>query len=688
MSTRVQLRYTPDLADALDAAGLAAHALEARPCPLADMPTARGVQVFLVSTAALAESGRPGGSALRALATAAGRRRAPGAIVLVGDAAAARAWRRYVHACTDDAGAAGPLAALVRAALETARLRAALVATRRQASAWQTALAEREAAVRELHQVGIALSTERDASALQDLILCKSRELTAADAGSLYLIETDPAAGHGNGKRRLRFELAQNDSIPTDYRRSTLPLSRSSLAGYVALTGEVLRIDDVYTLPPELPYGFNRAFDERTGYRTRSMLLVPMLNHDGEVVGVIQLINRKRHAGALLVTPEAVAREVIPFDDAAERLLRSFASQAAVALDNQQLLESIQRLFDGFVRASVQAIEARDPTTSGHSQRVAVLSVALAETVNACTEGRLASVEFSPQELRELRYAGLLHDFGKVGVREHVLVKAKKLYDWQLRAIEDRFAYARAVLVAHQSRDDVQYLLEHGVGAYHTTRANRDAALAAALADIDRDLAMVRQANEPTVLEEDCRHHLVEAGARRYADLDGVERPLLDPAETSLLTIPRGSLNEEERREIESHVTHTIRFLDLIPWTKDLRNVARIAGAHHEKLNGRGYPNRLHGEDIPLQSRIMAIVDIYDALTASDRPYKRAVPTEIALRILRQEADGGMLDAGLLDLFVEQRVYEVLGPPREVAPLVERPAVVAETARPGAAAAV
>src|SRR5262249_46320226 len=163
-------------------------------------------------------------------------------------------------------------------------------------------------------------------------------------------------------------------------------------------------------------------------------------------------------------------------------------------------------------------------------------------------------------------------------------IKAKKLYDWQLRTIEDRFAYARAALVAHQSRADVRYLLEHGVDAYQATRAERDALLSAALADIDRDLAMVRQANEPTVLEDDC-HHLVEAGARRYADLDGVERPLLEPAETALLTIPRGSLNEEERREIESHVTHTIRFLDLIPWTKDLRNVARIAGAHHEKLN-------------------------------------------------------------------------------------------------------
>src|SRR5581483_9327462 len=193
---------------------------------------------------------------------------------------------------------------------------------------------------------------------------------------------------------------------------------------------------------------------------------------------------------------EQVRREVIPFDDACERLLCSFASQAAVALDNQQLLERIQRLFDGFVRASVQAIESRDPTTSGHSQRVATLSVALGEAANACQHGWLGDVCFSAAELRELRYAGLLHDFGKVGVREHVLVKAKKLYDWQLDNIEERFARVRATLVAQHSRRELECLLAQGEPAFRATRQARESELARAVAALQRDLEVVRQANE------------------------------------------------------------------------------------------------------------------------------------------------------------------------------------------------
>jgi response regulator RpfG family c-di-GMP phosphodiesterase len=299
---------------------------------------------------------------------------------------------------------------------------------------------------------------------------------------------------------------------------------------------------------------------------------------------------------------------------------------------------------------------------------VATLSVGLAEAVSASRQGWLADVCFSPVELRELRYAGLLHDFGKVGVREHVLVKAKKLYDWQLQNVEERFARVRAVLVAQHSQAELQYLRTHGEQAYLAGESAREAALGEALLALEGDLAVVRQANEPTVLEEDRREHLAAAGSRRYVDLDGVERALLDPAELAMLAIPRGSLTDAERREIESHVVHTVRFLSLIPWTKDLRNVALIAGAHHEKLNGRGYPNALTADGIPVQSRIMTIADIYDALTAHDRPYKRAVPTDAALRILEQEAAAGLVDADLLGLFVDQGIYEVARSPKDSPP--------------------
>jgi HD-GYP domain-containing protein (c-di-GMP phosphodiesterase class II) len=667
MTLEIQLRFTPDLASAVDVPGLAAYGIEALPLPLAELatsaPAARGrtQRAFLVSAAALAEGGRRATAVLRVLAEDGGRRGAP-AVILVGAEQAVESGRRYASAHTPEVPGAAALAALVRSALETARLRIELAATRRAVAESRSALAVRDSALNELQRVAIALSAERNADTLQQLILTKSRELTSADAGSLYLVEEDPSTG---GKL-LRFQWSQNDTRPDDYvHRIAIPISPQSMAGYVALTGEVVSVADVYNLPPGVPYGFNPAFDQATGYRTRSMLLVPMVSHDGDVVGVIQLINRKRHFDVRLDSRETAKREVIPFDEACDRLLRSFASQAAVGLDNQQLLESIQKLFDGFVDASVQAIESRDPTTSGHSRRVADLSVALADRTNACGRDYLADIYFSDAEIRELRYAAVLHDFGKVGVREHVLIKAKKLYPWQLKSLEERFATARALLVAHHSRRDIEYLLTHGVDGYRAVQTDREAMLAAALADLERDLAVVRQCNEPTVLEEDRRAHLVEVAARRFADLGGNERLLLEPTELDMLSIPRGSLNDEERREIESHVTHTVRFLRLIPWTKDLSNIAKIAGAHHEKLNGRGYPSALPGDDIPVQSRIMTISDIYDALTARDRPYKRAVPIDAALNILRKEAEGGMIDGTLLELFIGEGVFEVVRPPRE-----------------------
>lgn len=667
MTLDIHLWYTSDLAGAVDVPGLAAYGVEAQPFALAadglaPAGPARGRRAFLVSASALAAIRRGATGALKRLTGEASHRRAAPAVILVGEAASLAAWERQVAALTPRVPEAAALTALVRSALDTARLRAELAATKRAAAESRAALTQRDATLNELQHVAIALSAERNADTLQQLILTKSRELTCADAGSLYLVEDGP---DGSG-RRLRFQWSQNDSIAVGYaHRATMPLSPQSMAGYVALAGEPLSVADVYELPPAVPYGFNPAFDQATGYRTRSMLLVPMVNHNGDVVGVIQLINRKRQFQTKLDSLGTIEREVIPFDEACDRLLRSFASQAAVALDNQQLLESIQRLFDGFVAASVQAIESRDPTTSGHSQRVADLSVALAEATNVSQRDYLAEVRFTPAELRELRYAAVLHDFGKVGVREQVLIKAKKLYPWQLQSLEERFATARALLVARHHRQDVEYLLSHGVERFRAEQAAREAMLAAALSDLERDLAVVRQCNEPTVLEEDRAGRLGEVAARQFHDFDGQARLLLDPAEVDMLRIPRGSLTNAERLEIESHVTHTVRFLSLIPWTKDLQNIATIAGAHHEKLNGRGYPNAMPGDAIPVQSRIMTISDIYDALTARDRPYKRAVPVDAAINILCKEAEAGMIDTTLLDLFVDQGVFEVVRPPRD-----------------------
>src|SRR2546426_5278396 len=287
----------------------------------------------------------------------------------------------------------------------------------------------------ELNAIGIRLSAERNPRELLETILTKARETTNSDAGSLYLV--DEAA---DGTRHLRFALAQNDTVEIPFRATTLPLTDDSVAGHVALSGEILNLEDAYAPPPGAPYHINRSFDEQTGYRTKSMLVVPMRTPQGETIGVLQLINCKPGAGGRLVDADDVALRVQPFSARYETLAGSLASQAAVALANSRLFQNIRQLFEGFVGAAVTAIESRDPTTSGHSFRVSELTVGLAEAVDRCEQGPYATARFTTDELMELRYAALLHDFGKVGVREHVLLKAKKLYPGELDRIRQRVA--------------------------------------------------------------------------------------------------------------------------------------------------------------------------------------------------------------------------------------------------------
>ncbi|MBI4494740.1 MAG: GAF domain-containing protein [Chloroflexi bacterium] len=586
-----------------------------------------------------------------------GRLRAEGwALVLVGavPAAVAPLVAEEVHAWLPLPVEELPLVAALRSALAADSLRSELARAREE-------LDRKEAEARSLYEVGTALSTERDLDRLQGLILRRCRELTRADAGSLYLLDEGQ-----NQQRVLRFEVAQNDSVQSSYQRLTMPLDEHSLAGYVALTGRTLNLADAYDLPAGAPYRFNHTFDERMGYRTRSMLVVPLRNHEGDVIAVLQLINCKRSFRTRLASPEAVEREVVAFPPQAEAVLGAFASQAAVALDNRLLLESIERLFEDFVHAAVSAIEARDPTTAGHSERVAELALGLAQAVNERGGERWQRVHFSQQQVRELRYAGLLHDFGKIGVREHVLVKARKLYEGQLEAIRLRFVLARQAMEVDHLRAQLALALEQGA------EAGRSAGEALAeehrrrLRELDEDLATVVAANEPTVLDQASSRRLAEIAALSYRDAEGQARPLLDPAELGALSVRRGSLSEAERREIESHVAHTYHVLSLMPWTRELRAVPLIAGAHHEKLDGSGYPRGLKADEIPLQSRMLAIADIYDALTASDRPYKRAVPPEKALDILRDEARLGHLDPDLLDLFIERQIYQVTAHDRQL----------------------
>src|SRR3954453_13090322 len=368
----------------------------------------------------------------------------------------------------------------------------------------------------ELNKIGAALSAEHDAGKLLEMILTKCREITNADAGSLYLVEqSEPASLTESQKvaalsaqapgahkkerapvRKLRFKLAQNDSVPVNFKESTMEISEKSIAGFVALHGTAVLLDDAYHLPDGSKYTVNRKFDEDSGYRTKSILAVPMRNPQGEVVGVVKLINAKREFRAKLDSLATVTEQVRSFTQRQQEVVQSLASQAAVAYENSVLYESIQRLFEGFVKASVTAIESRDPTTSGHSFRVANLTVGLAEAVDRSDIGLFADVRFSRSEMRELRYASLLHDFGKVGVREEVLVKAKKLYPLQLVLIRQRFHYVKRSMEAETIRGQLKHLLENGRDDYLKQERKFDAALAAQLKEMDEWFNLILQSNE------------------------------------------------------------------------------------------------------------------------------------------------------------------------------------------------
>ncbi len=553
----------------------------------------------------------------------------------------------------------------------------ALVGKTLEAAFANIALAQRERAAREelertqremeeLNRIGVALSATRDVHALFDLILAQSREITGADAGSLYLVEEarPDGAASGSVERRLRFKLTQNDSLQFPFTEFTLPVTEGSMAGYVALHGEALNVADAYALLPAThsagcPYRFNPQYDLETGYCTRSVLTLPMRNGKGEVLGVLQLINCKRRRAARLDSVEAVAREVQAFPERAVRLALSLASQAAVAYENNRLYQDIETLFEGFVQAAVTAIEQRDPTTSGHSQRVSTMTVGLAEIVDRVETGAYADVHFTREQMKEIRYAALLHDFGKVGVSEEVLVKSKKLYPAQLVVVQSRFDYVRKEIEADAERQKREALLDFGRQEALAQIAVIEQEYRRRLAELDEYLQVILHVNEPTVLPAGKFDRLIEIAQQTYRDPRGAEHPLLSPEEVRFLSIPKGSLDANERQQIESHVVHSFNFLMQIPWTKEIKGIPTIARAHHEKLNGSGYPYKLKGEEIPPQAKVMTVCDIFDALSAADRPYKKAVSPERALEILAMSVRDNELDPVLFQLFVDAKIYQL-----------------------------
>lgn len=509
------------------------------------------------------------------------------------------------------------------------------------------------------------LNGERDIPKLLTMILGKARDICSADAGSIYTVDS-PTQHVKDGT--IQFRLTQNHSIKQNLTEFSMPVNEGSIVGNVCLHEVTINIPDLYKLSPDHtknPYGarHDRTWDQRIGYESHSMLAVPMFDISHNVIGVIQLINRKQDRTAKLTNSQAFQDQVIPFDEIDQEVAEIVAQQAGIALENANMQQNIRDLFDGFVNASVTAIEQRDPTTSGHSHRVAHLTVELAKVVNRIDTGTFRMIHFNDDQLQEIRYASLLHDFGKLGVRENVLVKAKKLYPWEMDKLLLRFDLIRASVEIDYLKRVIEYLQSPDHFPMGASALTFEFEKNQKILDLDDALRFIVKANEPTVLEQGGFERLKDIASLAFKTPRGEKVNYLQSDELKALSVSRGSLTREEFAEIQSHVTHTYEFLRKIPWGKKLANVPQIAAKHHEKLDGTGYPTSAEAEEIPLQTRMMTISDIFDALTAADRPYKRAVPVDRALDILETEVKAGKIDAPLFQLFCESKVFEpVLDP--------------------------
>lgn len=507
-------------------------------------------------------------------------------------------------------------------------------------------LARTEHEFQQISRVGMALMHQHNRGALLNLIVAQGKELTESDGGGLLLLETNADA-----TRVLAPAVYQIDSLPSlglpDIR---FALDSTTVVGHAAVTKEPVVVDDIHHLPPKATFAGSKEFQQRYGYYGRSMLAVPMLDQNLACLGVLFFINRKSNRTATVRTRSDAERWVLPYTDREIRLSRTLAGQAAVSIENEGLHAQIERLLESVVKAAVTAIDERDPATAGHSLRVAALTMELAEQVARSDRGRFRDVRFSADQIRELRFAALLHDVGKVTVREDVLLKSHKLPDVLWERVKARFDLIRRTM-------QLEYAERRARERSASSLARLDSALESDLRELDRLRAIVRRSNEPVVIDETAAAALTDIAKRTFLGVDGNPCPYLTAEELHYLQIPRGTLDARERTEIEAHVANTHRFLSQIPWTSDLKNMVAFAYGHHEKLNGSGYPLGLHDADIPLQTRMITIADVFDALTEADRPYKPAVPPEKALEIICADARAGLLDRELVDLLVESKVY-------------------------------
>ncbi len=471
--------------------------------------------------------------------------------------------------------------------------------------------------ITELLDIGIALTAEKNHNRLLERILTEIRSITRADAGTLYLSE-------GN---QLLFKIIHNETLNIfqggDGEKIELPpvqMNRSNVSSYVALTRQTVNIADVYN-NSEFDFSGPRRYDAMTGYRSRSMLVLPLQNNAGEVIGVIQLLNAKDDAG-----------EVIAFSPHLEKIVTALASQAAISISNMQYIEEINNLFHSFVQAMVTAIDARTPYNVNHTRNIAVLARALAGFINTEPALQTRFGPFNQDRTEQLVMAAWLHDIGKVAVPLSIMDKPTRL--------GDRFEYVC------QRFDLIEACTRLAGGTPEQVAAVREA----------RDL--VTRTNQPSAfVDPETAARLQGVAERTFTDLTGQTQAWLTPAELAALSVARGTLTAEERLIMESHVTITQRILEKISFNQKYRNVPGWATAHHVLLDGTGYGPKPWEDVLPVEVRILTILDVYDALTASDRPYKRAMPKDKALDILRKMAADGKMDTDLVEAFIQSRVW-------------------------------
>ncbi len=505
--------------------------------------------------------------------------------------------------------------------------------------------------IKQCAQIGVALSVEKDINKLLEMILNEARAMSDADAGTLYIVDD---------KKYLRFEILQNDTLKTRLGgtkgvKSTLPdvplykngkPNHFNVSSHVAITGEAVNIPDVYKAK-NFDFTGTREYDAATGYRSKSMLVIALKNHENDIIGVLQLLNAQ--------APET--GEVIAFSHEYEDLVASLASQAAIALTNTQLIQDLKNLFYAFIKSIATAIDEKSPYTGGHINRVVDLAMMIAEKINESGEGPFKDVYFTEEELEELRLAAWMHDVGKITTPEHVVDKATKLtniFD-RISYIENRFELIAKTIENEYLKQKIE-LLKNGDNN-ETKIKILEENLTNTLKDLQEDLEFIKGCNNPGEFIGDEKISRIKKIANKTYSINNEKHSYLSEDEINNLCIRKGSLTEEERKIIENHATMTYKMLKQLPFPKQLSKVPDYAGSHHEKLDGSGYPHGLTLKDLPLQSRIMAIADIFEALTAKDRPYRKPMSLSQAIKIMEFMKNDNHIDADIYDLFVNSGFY-------------------------------